>query len=457
MSVQKRCVQGVLAILLLALAIEILYAVPYGLTGSFRPMLREAFGLSNTEVGRISSMYGLVNMIMYAPGGYIADLYPPKTTITAALLVTAACAFYLTKMTSSGQLVAIWAILAVVGSIFWSAFVAAIRQVGGEKDTGKAFGFEQFSRGVISSLLTLFLVSVLEKHKTEVENTSNTSPGKQPNMAVLLYMLASLASATSLLVCFCVGSKKEQQELSVADDEKAKTNKESDDDDDMNQGKALSDLGDLLKQPSIWLHSVIIVAAYCANLACGYFSGFAKNAYGFDNIRSAQISTLVTWTRACAGLLAGLAADRFGRSKICAALFIWTMCAYAWVAFAPIDASNEGVLKAQIVSCAAGAYGIAGVYFTLLDDARLPLHLTATAVGIISVVGFTPDIFLAQVAGFWMDKYPGAQGYQYFYRTILGIELVGLIATLGFAYVVKGKPEVLCDSASESSLGSDAD
>eukprot|EP00931_Biecheleriopsis_adriatica_P022114 TRINITY_DN14300_c0_g1_i1.p1 TRINITY_DN14300_c0_g1~~TRINITY_DN14300_c0_g1_i1.p1 ORF type:complete len:468 (+),score=83.88 TRINITY_DN14300_c0_g1_i1:114-1517(+) len=437
MHVSQRCIYGALSILLLSLAVEVLYLVPYGLPGSFRPMFRQAFSLSNTEVGRLSSIYGVVNLCLYAPGGYIADRFQPKASIASALLVTAAGAAYLTIMPSFGAMFALWAVLAVAGSIFWSSFVAAIRQIGRGEDSGKAFGFEQFSRGILSSLLTLLLTFVLGKEAEEAANTEHPT-----KMATLLYMLAALASATALAT-WCFLPTRVKSNTSNEQDADAAGIKNSACDEGgqgaCSPSDGLSDTVDLLRQPAVWLHALIVAAAYCANLATGYFAGFAKAAYGFDNLQAAQISTLVTWTRAFVGLLAGLAADNFGRTRICTALFVWTICAYAWVALLPIDASRPAILVMQITSCAAGAYGIAGVYFTLLDDAQLPLHLTGAAVGTISIVGFTPDIFLGQVAGYWLDTYPGAQGYQYFYGIIACMQLLGLLATLCFACVVRSR------------------
>jgi len=101
-------------------------------------------------------------------------------------------------------------------------------------------------------------------------------------------------------------------------------------------------------------------------------------------------------------------------------LFLAYSCAYSWVALMPVDSHHPSMLMAQIAAAAASVFAIAGVYFTLLDDARLPLELTGSAVGIISVVGFTPDIFMGQISGYWLDTYPGTRGYQYFYLFMAG-------------------------------------
>eukprot|EP00413_Alexandrium_margalefii_P045005 CAMPEP_0204605410 /NCGR_PEP_ID=MMETSP0661-20131031/58460_1 /ASSEMBLY_ACC=CAM_ASM_000606 /TAXON_ID=109239 /ORGANISM="Alexandrium margalefi, Strain AMGDE01CS-322" /LENGTH=501 /DNA_ID=CAMNT_0051616651 /DNA_START=51 /DNA_END=1556 /DNA_ORIENTATION=+ len=428
MRVSMQGVKGALSILLMATAIEVLYVVPYGLTAAFRPLLRETFHLSNHDVGRMSSAYGIVSMCFYLPGGYIADRFQPTLLMVTALLTTAGCCCYLMTGPSLRELVIIWSVLAVAGTLlFWSAFLAAIRQIGGGEHSGKAFGLEQFSRGLVSSLLTLALATWMQ-HVLPVEQQT-TAKAKAETMGKLLTRLAIIEVAMALMVVVALPSRTVRH----VDDEPC----------DSSSGqvcqevaKAVNTIFAILKRPAVWFHALIIISAYCGNLATSYFSGLATYGYDMDVVRAAEISTIVTWTRAVAGILAGMAADRCGRSRICCVLFLAYGCAYSWVAWAPIDPNHPGVLKAQIAVCAGSVFAIAGVYFTLLDDARLPLELTGSAVGTLSVVGFTPDIFMGQISAYWLDTYPGALGYQYFYFCMACIGFVGFLVTLAFAYVV---------------------
>ena len=38
--------------------------------------------------------------------------------------------------------------------------------------------------------------------------------------------------------------------------------------------------------------------------------------------------------------------------------------------------------------------------------------LTGTAVGVVSLIGYTPDIFIGPLMGYFLDEYPGALGHQ---------------------------------------------
>jgi hypothetical protein len=54
-------------------------------------------------------------------------------------------------------------------------------------------------------------------------------------------------------------------------------------------------------------------------------------------------------------------------------------------------------------------YGLRAIYFALLEASQIPYAYTGTAVGIISVVGYTPDVFFAPAAGRLLDA--GADGH----------------------------------------------
>ena len=54
------------------------------------------------------------------------------------------------------------------------------------------------------------------------------------------------------------------------------------------------------------------------------------------------------------------------------------------------------------------------------------------AVGIISIVGYTPDIFVTPIMGYLIDNYPGIVGYQYVFMMLVMFSLLGLLASIKF-------------------------
>ena len=94
---------------------------------------------------------------------------------------------------------------------------------------------------------------------------------------------------------------------------------------------------------------------------------------------------------------------------------------------------NPGLIAVVLVNIAVASSAVfasRGVYFALLEEGKIPLALTGTAVGIISIIGYTPDIFMPILGGVLLDRYPGASGYRYVFLFVTGVCLLGLLAAL---------------------------
>jgi hypothetical protein len=61
------------------------------------------------------------------------------------------------------------------------------------------------------------------------------------------------------------------------------------------------------------------------------------------------------------------------------------------------------------------------------------MGVTGTAIGIVSVVGYTPDIFVTLVAGILIDRSPGLEGHQHFFMFLSAFAFVGLVASFAFS------------------------
>jgi len=77
-------------------------------------------------------------------------------------------------------------------------------------------------------------------------------------------------------------------------------------------------------------------------------------------------------------------------------------------------------------------FGLRGLYFGLLEEGQVPLALTGTAVGWVSVIGYLPDIYIGAVAGYLIDHSPGLAGFQHLFILLLGFTLVGAVAAALF-------------------------
>ncbi len=58
------------------------------------------------------------------------------------------------------------------------------------------------------------------------------------------------------------------------------------------------------------------------------------------------------------------------------------------------------------------------------------MALTGTAVGMVSVIGFTPDVLAPLVSGLVLDTWPGAEGFQILFLLVGVVCVLGLLASV---------------------------
>lgn len=57
--------------------------------------------------------------------------------------------------------------------------------------------------------------------------------------------------------------------------------------------------------------------------------------------------------------------------------------------------------------------------YTPIPEAKMPMNITGTAMGICSAIGYSSDLWLYTLCGNWLDKY-GSAGYNYIWILTIG-------------------------------------
>ena len=83
------------------------------------------------------------------------------------------------------------------------------------------------------------------------------------------------------------------------------------------------------------------------------------------------------------------------------------------IALGALQPGVHWLLVTTVVGTSTAIYALRGLYFALFQEARLPLAMTGSAIGLVSIVGYTPDVFMGPVVGYLLDRSPGALGHQH--------------------------------------------
>ena len=376
----------------------------------FRPTLLAVFEITNTELGSYFSIYGIVAMVSYFFGGPLADRYSSRNLMAIALSLTAFGGFVMAMIPSSGimlGLYAFWGFTTIF--LFWSALIRATREWGGSDFQGRAFGWLEGGRGLTAALLgtfTLVLFSNFMPTDFDVVLTEKRIQAFQP----VILAIAIITLLSGMLIWFFVPRTSSNLGSS-----------------NINIRKVMQ----LMQKPSIWMLAIIIVCAYVGYKITDDFSLYAKEVLGFNEVSAAGLGTAALWMRAVVAIAAGYLADRINGTKVISVCFALSASGGMLIGFG----SLENIISLVLLNLAltmAGVYGVRSLYFALMPNARVPLSNTGTAVGIVSVVGFTPDIFMSPWMGHLLDKYPGATGHQYVFLVLVLFSVVGFITSLIF-------------------------
>jgi sugar phosphate permease len=184
--------------------------------------------------------------------------------------------------------------------------------------------------------------------------------------------------------------------------------------------------------PGVWLQAIIVVCAYIGYKGIDDYALFAVQAYGMDEVQGAKVSALSAWVRPIAAVGAGWLGDRTRASRVCELCFALLIGSYLWLALAPPKPAMIWVLYANVLLTCSAVFGLRGVYFALFEEASVSLAATGTAVGLVSFIGYTPDIFVNLVAGWLLDRSPGVAGHQHFFMFLAASAAIGLLASTAF-------------------------
>jgi len=188
----------------------------------------------------------------------------------------------------------------------------------------------------------------------------------------------------------------------------------------------------------VWFQAVIILCAYVGYKSIDNVSLLARDVYGYDDVEASMLGTLAFWVRPFGAIGAGFLADRMRASRVSLISFGLLIVGNLVFALGVIPPGVLWVLAMTLVVSCLGMNGLRGIYFALFKEARVPLSVTGSAVGVVSVIGYTPDVFFGPLMGHLTDSAPGAQGHQNLYWMITGFAVVGLLATVMFRLVTRG-------------------
>ena len=419
MQVSKRENRRISTLVILIIAGEAIFFLPFVMARIFRPTMLAFFDISNTELGTWFSIYGVVAMISYFFGGTLADRFSARNLMVTALWSTATGGFLMAVIPNPEMmriLYALWGFTTIC--LFWAAMIRATREWGGADFQGRAFGWLEGGRGAVAALLGTSTFLIFSWFSRAVPDQEVAMQDWHPFQFVILATSGLTLIAGFLVWSFIPVRKPDSQSK--------------------HPRAVLQEVVKLLGKPSIWMLSIIIICAYAGYKITDDFSLYAREVLNFSEVGAAGIGTISLWIRAGVAIIAGILADRMNKVYVISASFGLTIAGALLIGLGILD-QVMGLVLLQLTLTATGIYGVRALYFAIMKEARISIGLTGTAVGIVSFSVFTPEIFMSPFMGHLLDKYPGALGHQYVFLLLSLFAFIGLIISLVFGVNVRNR------------------
>lgn len=391
-----------LQLLVISAGAGIIYQLPY-LRYAYYDAMIKAFEVTNAQLGTMMSMFGLIMIFAYFPGGWLSDRYSNKLIMSLGQILTGAAGLWFATFPAYPIALGIsifWSFS--TATLFWTCMVGVTRSLGNENEQGRIFGLLEAGRGLFPILLGFIVVPVFSALGEGVEAL---------RAVILIYAISGIVMG---IISFFV--LKDPVKAPV----KPRETKE----------KPKGSYAQAVKNPYVWLIALIFFCTMNLFITLGYITPYLTSFMGCSESVAAIVGLIRTWGLMLGGgILGGFIADKFTTSKTLIASFAVILIGFLAMTFIPTGISFLYVAIFASLAFGLGIYVNRAIYFATMTEVKIPLELTGAATAIITAVGGSPDAFLYTIIGSWLDKYPDGLGYKYVFIYSAVSAAVGIIVT----------------------------
>lgn len=394
-----------LTLCILAFSGSIIYGLPY-----FRYYYYDAYvaayHLTNSQMGALGSFFGIVGVISYLFGGVLADKFPAKKLLIISLIATGVGGFSHLFFTSYFALLIIYGLWGFTSLLtFWPALMKIVRMQGNDDEQSRAYGIFEGGRGITNAVHMAIATAIFGVFQAKA------LPAMGLKWIIIFYSIFPVICGIALTFIL------KEPERVIGEQTKKFSAK---------------DIIKVMKMPAVWMVIVITFTSYTFNMSFYYFTPYATNVMGKSAIFAAILTVLAQYCRPVAATGGGFLADRFGKAQLMLIGFIMMALGTGVMMSVPNFGSQMKTII-MIVACVViyfAMYSNFGIYFSLLSEGGIPIEVSGVAIGLVSTLGYLPEVICPLVAGHTLDAYKGVQGYHIYFSGMVVLAIVGAIFCL---------------------------
>ena len=379
------------------LAAGALYPLMY-LRQNFEISVLEALRIDATALGELYALLGFVFSVSYIPSGRLADKYQPRILMSFALAVVGLLGLWFAQYPSLMELRIIFLGWGLAGGLcFWSSLIKAVNLLADSSEQGRFFGILDGGRGLVEAVLASIAVLMFRELSTPTDAAT-------VRLTPIIYMYAIVALVFAALVFFYV-------EDTPTRPDSVKTAVEA------RPGTLMEDLRTLARIPELWLLAVVMMIGQQLFWVTYSISAFLQVNLGLTALAAGSITLTKLWMRPIGGITIGFLGDRYSKELLLAWLLGLASTSLIGICFLPLNTHTYAIIAIVLV-IGYLTYAIKGLYWSLLDLCPVPRRIIGLAIGLVSFIGYMPDVLLPLYDGWLSRNYPRAQSYQIYFTSI---------------------------------------
>ena len=387
-----------LAILIVAFGGAIIYGLPY-FRFDYYDVYLETYHLTNIQMGIFGSVLGVFGMISYLFGGIVADRFSTRIILSVSLIGTGIGGFIHLLPLNFAALVALYAFWGISSLFaFWPACVKAVRILSGSGDQGKAFGFFEGGRGIGAALMAMAAVAAFRIGAGQMDNQAQ-------GMKFVIIFYSVLTDLMGVLAF-----------LTVKDDKIEASERIS-----------FKGIGEVLKLPAVWIIGIVTFCNYVFTLSLYYFTPYATGILGATVTFAATLAALKRWFSLFGSVGGGYVTDKIGTGRMLLISFIIMAAGTLGILLLPTHAGSITAFTILFIVIYVFYNVNYAMTWAMMDEGAIPEKYSGTAAGVISTVGYLPEIFCSVLAGILIDQNPGVTGYRQYFGFLIGMLILGVV------------------------------